>query len=141
MCGMDKEFSPERTPADVLVQDSKIEGKGVFAGRDFLKDETVIRWQTQVRLSREEARDLPGSVQKYLSRIKDNLYALLGSPERYVNHSCDPNTKVTGNADVAIRDIKKGEEITADYREELVPVSFACNCGSANCIKMYAESL
>lgn len=131
----------EPIPADVIVKESKVEGLGVFARRDFRKGEVVIRWQKQVLLSREQAKDLPGNVQRYLSRVDNHTYVLLGTPERYVNHSCDPNTKVASDADVAIRDIKKDEEITADYRLEHAPVNFACNCGSPNCIGVYAESL
>lgn len=53
-------------------------------------------------------------------------------PERYVNHSCDPNTKAINNSDVAVRDIKIDEEITSDYTGS-VSKSFQCRCGSKNC--------
>ena len=55
------------------------------------------------------------------------------SPEKYVNHSCDPNTETRNQCDVAVEDIKKGEEITSDYAEQGSSVSFICMCGSKKC--------
>ena len=61
----------------------------------------------------------------------------MGSPARYVNHSCCANTRVVGESDVAGRDIKKGEEITGDYEQESqLEHSFSCNCGAPNCRKL-----
>ena len=60
-------------------------------------------------------------------------YVLIDEPARFVNHSCDSNTKAKDGCDVAVRDIKKGEEITADYVLEKVPVGFECRCGSEKC--------
>jgi len=54
-------------------------------------------------------------------------------PEKYVNHSCNANTRVGNQCDIAIRDIKKGEEITSDYGKEGSFISFKCECGSKNC--------
>jgi len=34
------------------------------------------------------------------------------------------------------RDIKKGEEITGDYAEEILTGEMKCNCGSKNCKKI-----
>jgi len=39
---------------DVLVKRSKIEGKGVFAKRNFKKGEVVIKWNTDTILTKEE---------------------------------------------------------------------------------------
>ena len=48
---------------------------------------------------------------------------LYSSPERYVNHSSDPNTiqNLKDKSDVAIRDIQKGEEITTDATKDDTP--------------------
>ena len=54
------------------------------------------------------------------------------SPEKFVNHSCEPNTHVKNSCDVAVRNIKKGEEITSDYGKNNF-VSFICKCGGKNC--------
>ena len=51
------------------------------------------------------------------------------------NHSCDPNTGIDGLNVIALRNIKKNEELTLDYSqfldENMEP--FQCQCGSANC--------
>ena len=57
----------------------------------------------------------------------------MGVPERYVNHSCKANTYSKNGFDIAKRDIKKGEEITADYTKEDVLFGFKCGCNSKTC--------
>ena len=59
---------------------------------------------------------------------------------RLINHSCDPNCEVFGTGlkvwVYAIRDIKKGEELTYDYGfgydEDYK--DFPCKCKSKNCV-------
>ncbi|MCK5107688.1 MAG: ASCH domain-containing protein [Nanoarchaeota archaeon] len=47
------------------------------------------------------------------------------------------NSKIHNNGVFAARDIKKGEEITSDYSDEMVPgTEMFCNCGSKNCKKI-----
>jgi hypothetical protein len=56
--------------------------------------------------------------------------------ERYMNHSCDPNTWWEDNDTmIARRDILPGEEITYDYAttEIRIPFQMTCRCGSAQC--------
>ncbi|MCU0514750.1 MAG: SET domain-containing protein-lysine N-methyltransferase [Anaerolineae bacterium] len=56
--------------------------------------------------------------------------------EKYMNHSCDPNTWWADNDTmIARRDIQPGEEITYDYATTDVDVAFAmtCRCGSPLC--------
>ena len=57
-------------------------------------------------------------------------------PWRFTNHSCDPNTRLSGRTLVAIRRIGAGEEVTFDYNttEYELAEPFACHCGSAGCI-------
>lgn len=54
------------------------------------------------------------------------------------NHSCNPNIGFDGSiCYIAIRDIKKNEEILLDYafmETEFQP--FECKCGSNNCRKI-----
>lgn len=121
---------------NILIHDSAIEGKGVFANRDFKKGEVIIKWAKGHIISQEEFEQLPKEEKKYVSYFKGK-YRINQPPERYVNHSCDPNTYVENNADVASRDIKKGEEITSDYTKEGVPhFDLKCNCGSKYCRKV-----
>jgi len=118
----------------IEIKTSPIDGQGVFALRDFLKGEIVIDWSKYSRiLSWQEFLNLPEKEKQYVSFI-DSKYILFLKPARFVNHSCQANTKVLNNADVAVRDIKKGEEITADYSAENAPLlKFKCHCQSKNC--------
>ncbi|MEK6961381.1 MAG: SET domain-containing protein-lysine N-methyltransferase [Nanoarchaeota archaeon] len=126
---------------DLVIKESKIEGKGVFANRDFKKGEVVNRWDTSHILAESQIQDLPEDQRNRVSCIGDGRYVLLQEPERYVNHSCDPNTFVKDQAEVALRDISKDEEITCDYSLEGVDEwEFPCNCKIANCrVTVYGD--
>jgi len=57
---------------------------------------------------------------------------MMQSPAKYVNSSCEFNTTVKNFCDVAIKDIKKGDEITSDYFASEY-LKEKCNCGSGKC--------
>ncbi len=119
---------------DIIIKNSKINGKGVFANRDFKKGEIVLKWNP-TRLKKDEVKKFP---QKYILVIfgGEKEYYLMNPPERYVNHSCDSNCHSDSDNfyDIAIKDIKKGEEITGDYPEiEPSGIKIKCNCGSKKC--------
>ncbi|MAG60345.1 hypothetical protein CL619_01020 [archaeon] len=120
--------------SDVVIQKSGIEGKGLFANRKFKKGELVIKWNLNIILTKEEVKKISENERRYVYPLKDK-FLLQQPPARYVNHSCDPNTKVVDDSsDVALRDIEKGEEITSDYSDSFVPgESMGCKCGSKNC--------
>ena len=121
---------------NILVKKSKIEGKGVFADRDFKKGEIVLIWHPK-SLTKFEFDNLSDSESKYRHKEGDS-YSIMQPPERYVNHSCDPNTMPDDSSDIAIRDIKQGEEITSDYSGLSNP-NFVCNCASDKCKGSFAE--
>ncbi len=124
-------------PKEVEVRKSKINKKGVFALKDFRKGETVLKWDLSVKLTKKQAEMLPEKEKHYLYFIKKNEYLLEQPPERYVNHSCNANTTVKNFCDIAIKDIKKGEEITADYsKEETIAFEMKCSCMEKNCKKI-----
>ena len=116
---------------DIIVKKSKINKKGVFATRDFRKGEVVLEWNPKV-LKKSEVEKLKDDQKHYLYEVGKNKYFLMQPPEKFVNHSCEANTQVKNSCDVAIRDIKKGEEITSDYGKD-GSISFVCQCGSKNC--------
>ena len=118
---------------DIIVKESKIDGKGVFASRNFKKGEIVVKWDISRQLTKEEVDKLSGNEKRYVAYM-EGKYILMQPPARYVNHSCDANTYADNFCDIAKRNIKKGEEITGDYAEEDIPgQSFECKCGSKNC--------
>lgn len=116
---------------DIVVKKSKINKKGVFAARDFKKGEVVLKWNPKI-LEKSEIEELKDNQRHYLYKIGRYKYFLMQPPEKFVNHSCEANTQVKNSCDVAVRNIKKGEEITSDYGKG-GSVSFECKCGSKNC--------
>ena len=61
------------------------------------------------------------------------------NPARLINHSCNPNCEVDGKGlklwIFALRDIKKGEELSYDYGFGFDQdyKQFPCRCGTKNC--------
>ena len=120
----------------VIIRNSKIQGKGVFAGADFRKKDIVMKWDDSVILTKNEARKIPKRRRKYLV-LFEGRYIMAQSPEKYLNHSCEPNTKEGKLCDVAAKDIKKGEELTTDYSINAPPhIKMKCLCGSRKCRKI-----
>lgn len=118
---------------DVIVKPSPIDGKGIFANRDYKKGEIVLKWDLRYLLTKRELNEVKKKGKNYTIRVNNKCY-LLQSPERYMNHSCEANTKTENGCDIAIRDIKKGEEITANYfKEDKNGLIMKCNCHSPKC--------
>jgi hypothetical protein len=120
----------------VIVKKSKIEGTGAFATQDFKKGDIVIKWDTSHKVHPDEISKLSEEEKQHTAFMGKEVF-LQQAPAKYVNHSCEPNTHVKDFCDVAIKDIKKGEEITSDYSECLgVDEVIICTCGSKNCKKV-----
>src|SRR3989339_1019250 len=118
---------------DIIIKKSEKHCRGVFVARNFKKGEIVVPWVVKKILDKQELSSLTQQEKEYVSKREDGKYVLFAEPVCCVNHSCDPNTKSENNANVAIRDIKKGEEITTDYELEGALNKFKCSCGSKNC--------
>jgi len=84
---------------DIIVKKSKIDKKGVFAARDFKKGEVVLKWNP-LPLKKSAINLLPEKEKHYLLKVKNNSF-LMQPPERYVNHSCEANTYVKNQCDIA----------------------------------------
>src|SRR5689334_3271818 len=101
---------------DVEIKQSGIgqfnDGLGVFALRDFKKDEVVIKYNLTT-LTEEEYNNLPSSEKHFTHKRKGVIY-YYPDPERHVNRYNDPNVYVDfeQGTDIALRDIKKGEELS-----------------------------
>ena len=125
--------------ADVVVGPSRIEGLGVFAARHFQAGERIRR----INVVREVTPDAPireelGERVDHCS-YPDGKVVLFGSPDRYLNHSCDPNAweQYEGGASylVARRGIAAGEEITCDYNINIADgTAWPCRCGAGRCL-------
>lgn len=116
----------------VIIGASLIDGKGLFACRSIKKGEVVTQWAPLV-LTAQQSETLSDADRKYLSR-RGGKILLNQEPERYINHSCAPNTQVVHFKDVALRDIACGEEITTDYAlDNPVGYKAPCTCRAAHC--------
>ncbi len=118
---------------DAEIKRSGIDGLGAFALRPFKAGEVVLKWDVSKRVHRRRAGELPDSEKKYLHPYDEESLIVVQPPERYVNHSCDNNTEVRNFCDVAVRDIRAGEEITSDYESDGAELKFECRCGSVKC--------
>ena len=120
----------------VIIGKSKIQGNGVFANTNFKKGEVVMKWDASILLTKKEAKKIPKRYGKYLVFFKGR-YIFAQSPEKYLNHSCEPNTKEGNLCDVATRNIKKGEELTTDYSIDAPHhYKMKCNCKNEKCKKI-----
>lgn len=103
---------------DTIIGTGEIFGKGVYANRDFKKNEIVIQYSLK-KLTDNEFHNLSEEEKNFVHTHHDVKY-LYGIPERYVNHSSNPSTiqDLNNQCDVALRYIKKGEQITTDASKD-----------------------
>jgi len=103
---------------NVIIGKGKLAGKGVYAAKKFEKGEVVIKYNLKL-LSQEEYKMLPRSEKMFTHSQHGTIY-LYSEPERYVNHSKNPNTYQdhTMQADIALKDIEIGEMITTDATKD-----------------------
>lgn len=120
-------------------RNSTISGKGLFAREDIGRGETLVIWKGEYTDSKgaEKARKKG----KLAMQWDEDLFSVedRGDDEGYfINHSCDPNLwMIEPNSLISRREIKKGEELTADYAlweaDEKFVSPWICKCGSVNC--------
>ncbi len=111
-------------------------GNGLYAARNIFKDEEIIRvvgpsicpkiaetlyWSYGIDVA------IPVGIEKYILPINET---------RFINHSCEPNIGFSGaGIFVAMRDIRKGEELTYDYSICDIDNDYIidCFCGTKSC--------
>ena len=146
---------PLRLPVEVQpfeVRRSKIAGKGAFATRNIRKGERLIEYLGE-RVSHKvaDARyDDHAESAHHTFLFNVNRQVVIdayvdGNDARFINHSCDPNceSEIEGSRVFidAIKDIRKGEELTYDYAygrdgtetPEDETGLYGCKCGSKKC--------
>lgn len=129
---------------NLIAKDTPKYGKGVYATKAISKNEPLMVFGGYV-LTRKEEEKLPSEIRDIAIQIDRDL--VIGVTNRnelastdYVNHSCNPNSGIKGQISlVAMRDIRKGEEITFDYGTVLFRAKGApkyelkCLCGENKC--------
>lgn len=124
----------------VKVAKSRIAGKGAYAlqaipARKKIGDlgGVIITMKEAMKLIRNK---------KVINMVElDNDLALNASANpndmRFINHSCDPNTYLRVMKDrvefYALKNIKKGQELSCDYGETHHEGKLPCRCGAKNC--------
>ena len=122
---------------------SAIQGIGLIADRPISWGEIVWALDRNVpiwSLSDVELwpRERQEEFDKYSFQCGEDRFALTDGAERYMNHSCDPNTWWMDDTTlVACRDIQVSEEVTYDYTTCDIARQYtrSCNCGSKYCRK------
>jgi uncharacterized protein len=139
-------IAPQFAAFPLRISISAIDRRGVFA------DKRIPAWRKVVEYTGEKItlhqsllrlrRILFGKGPKrlYIARV-NRLYAIDGSVggsgAEFINHSCDPNLfvrKTNGRIFLfSKKPIRKGQELTLDYRFGPAPNPIACHCGSRKC--------
>ena len=127
------------------IKKSKIDNKGLYANQNIKEGTKIIEYKGKIVTKKKVEEDPKFDTEKaiYLFNL-NKKYDLDGdfkfNTARLINHSCNPNCEVAGVGlkvwVYAIRDIKKGEELSYDYGfgyDEYYK-DFPCRCGSKNCV-------
>ena len=124
----------------VAVRRSPIAGKGVYATRPVPAGAVLGALRRPlVRYARVPKKGEPGY--GHWIQVKRGWWLSLDeTPFYFLNHSCDPNTRVlfrgTGIRFVSRRRLREGDELTIDYGSVAYaddPYAITCRCGTGRC--------
>lgn len=119
-------------------------GDGLFASRKIKEGERLLVFGGYI-LTVEEESLLPGKMADNGVQIANDLVICSTRPdewggENFLNHCCEPNAGFRGQIVlIAMRDIRKNEQITIDYAMVLhkppkgPAYRMKCLCGAATC--------
>ena len=138
----------------IVVKNSRIHGRGVYAGRKLAKGERVIEYKGELITWKECDRRPPSDPDDpnhtFFFSLSDGKHvidaAVGGNAAKWINHSCEPNCEAEEDDEdnrvfiVTLRDIRPGEELNYDYGlitdERITPTvkkNYECRCGSKDC--------
>jgi len=127
-----------------IIKNSKIHGKGLFANKNFKKDELIFKVDLS-KLPKIKSKNKLSEEQKFhIDYAGRGKYVLATHPYVYINHSCDPNVlikheTISKSKFYAMKDIKKGEQLTYDYGGNAMDQidkelwTIKCLCGAKIC--------
>lgn len=135
----------------IVVRQSGVHGKGVFATRAIARGERIIEYKGERISWREALRRHPHDPDHpqhtfYFSlddgRVIDGK--VQGNNARWINHACDPNCEAREEGEhvfiYARQDIAPNEELFYDYGLVIdarytakLKREYACHCGSPQC--------
>ena len=133
------------------IKKSNIDKNGLYANYDIKVGTKIIEYKGKI-ITRKKAEEDPkfdNDKAIYLFNL-NKKYDLDGdfkyNTARLINHSCNPNCEVDGTGlklwIYAIRDIKKGEELSYDYGFSFDEdfKNYPCRCGAKNCVGYIVRS-
>lgn len=141
----------EPHPENILVKNSPIHGRGIYATKDFEYADLIVEYTGEKITKAEARRRGEAQMEKaqnsnvgavYIYEL-NKRYDLDGNiPEndaKYVNHSCSPTAQavnIRGKIYIqSLADIKKGDEITIDYGFAFENwEDHPCLCGTKGCV-------
>ena len=113
-------------------------GKAIFAKFNLKKDETIFIVKGIIKKGTYNS-TFCCEGPNWLALAKNTWISPFdNNPWRYINHSCNSNAGLKGKVTVvAMKDIKKDEQITIDYSitEDDPYWNMKCNCEQKNCRK------
>lgn len=133
-------------PNTTIKMISETVGYGVFATADipegtivYVKDslEQVVTPKTYL----EQSKEMKDVIDKYSYMDQNGDRIISWDFAKYVNHCCNCNTISTGYGfEIAIREIKAGEQITDEYGIFNLDEEMSLECGFLDCRKRIAPS-
>ena len=135
----------------LAIQESAIEGNGLFATEDLPSNMVVIRLAGRLvsapelaSLIGEENAD-PSAAYVDTLTIYEDVHLMLppATLVHFGNHSCDPNMWHVGPYEIATRrPVAAGEELTVDYGTQSGASGFSmtCDCGSPRCRRVISSN-
>ena len=128
-------------PAHKFYIGNSKHGLGMFVARDIANREVITVFKGPL-LTSYKLTQTPEHKDHFF-QIGVGLYqGKMPGRRRPVNHSCNPNSGIMGRMTlIAIRKIKKGEEICFDYSTTMYddPSRMRCNCGARECRHVIRE--
>ena len=123
----------------LAIRESRIHRRGVYAAEDIPARRKVIEY-TGEKISRKETKKRGDGNVTYLFTLNDYWTidgSVGGSGAEIINHSCDPNLRAWNFKGhilyMSKRLIRRGEELTVDYRFSHDIEQVICKCGSRHC--------
>ena len=116
----------------VLVKDSQIHGKGIFAKVNIPKDELVMVIKGELITGKEcERREEENNNVYIFWNGRYYIDTVKTKKIKYINHDCEPNCYVLDRDKeslnlVSRKELKKGDEITMDYGYEEIYENCTC---------------
>jgi len=127
----------------VYTTHSPIHGTGVFSVVPISHGEVILRIDdSRVVTDADPLDPAKSEFEHHCDYLAGGQVVLMQTPERFINHRCEPNTYIKTIAGdryvVALREIRPGDEITYDYCVNGDgDTEWVCGCGSSACRKRH----